>query len=761
MSRDVPYKAWMTLLHGSLSGDLKSHPEKKLADHLCGVARLAQELIRHHDLDDLASDVAVAAYTHDLGKAEPEFQKRVHPPYRGLKTEHSAPSAFFTFTLKTEDGDPFGLFLSAEAVRRHHAKIEDWDILTSNYWQKYRDKTTTINETMKRLISDWPFGIEEKEWKDLIRMCSRVGAYQGDPMEDYWLRLRSILSLLVAGDRMDAIGVEAIDFPAFPVFMPPTFKKHSEMNNWRDLIAEGCRKNVAEVTAPGLFTLTLPTGSGKTCIGLRAAHTIAEKLGYKTIVYALPFISIVEQNAKVAGGLFGEDAVQEDHSLKLAQNENDEAEEKEACDEDDNWKRMSRLFRYWNASVVITTMVHLWEALYNPKANATMDFHRLRKAVVLLDEPQGIDSRLWRGFGETLEFLSRKWGTVFILMTATQPRIVQGTELAPPCTLPFNRHRYRFLSERHSLQELPDLLQKYTPFAQKSGMVVLNTRKSALTAYRMLKPLLGDAPVFVLTRWMTSVHRRRVLKCIKELEESGEKHYLIATQVVEAGVDLDFDWVFRDVGPLDSVIQVAGRCNRNALREPGYVLVAELCDEKGRAFSKMVYDAVLLDKTRELLTESPEFDDRDVTALVDRYYGSLASALRQQPVWENIREGKWGSYIPLFEDKGNDVPVYVDEDGTLDGMLEELLDTKRTLRNREHLKSLQNRLQQYSIGIDARYLQAWLDRIGGFVGVGEEKIEPYGDFCHIIRASGIGEDEIYHPVAGFQPPDNNVEDDRW
>ena len=466
----------------------------------------------------------------------------------------------------------------------------------------------------------------------------------------------------------------------------------------------------------------------------------------------------MEQNAEFAEKVFGTESVQEDHSLMLSNL--DEEDETQAYDTDGGkataaaWRRSMRLFRYWGSPVVVTTMVQLWNTIFNPKAGATIDFHRLRSAVVLMDEPQGIDCHFWPELGKVLTFIHERWGTVFILMTATQPRIFEGTELAPSVRFPFNRHRYRFVEGRHLLSDLPGLLREHIPaFSESSGMLVFNTRGSARAAYELLKPLFGDAPVFMLSRWMTPWHRRETLDHIKELERKGETHYLIATQVVEAGVDLDFNWVFRDLAPLDSLIQVAGRCNRSAEREDGVVLITALQNENGRSFAGPIYDDVLMDHTRLLLEESPEFDEGDVPDIVARYYEKISNSIEPKALWKNIETGNWGEYTPLFKDTDFDVPVYVDHDGELDDLLDELMTLDRTLDNRERLKALNSRLQQYAIGVKKDLLKGWLDRVGNFVGGSSQNpLEQYGDYC-VIRRSGIGDgpDSPYHPEAGFSP----------
>lgn len=774
MSRDVPREAWRTLLRGSLSGDLKSHPEKRLIDHLLETAELSRQIVEFHGLEDIAFDVEAAALTHDLKKADNRFQQYLEDivaKKKGKRVEHAFPSAFFTMSLFQKLGfEPFEAFFCVEAVRRHHTRIEDWGTL-SNFWVEFLEDQQVLEKyvNINALIHEWAYALDEAFVESFIDSIGN--RYSGKyPFPDYWLKLRSVLSVLVAGDRLDAINVRAMDFQPLPDFQPYPFTNDTSLSErrrvtdaWRSEVAESCLHSVAEICSPGLFTLTLPTGAGKTNIGLRTAHTLAKKLGYSTIVYALPFISIVEQNAKFAKDVFGVESVQEDHSLMLSGLDDEDEVENEVpeydipgkeADRTMAWRRSMRLFRYWGSPVIVTTMVQLWNTIFNPKAGATIDFHRLRSAVVLMDEPQGIDCHLWPELGKVLSFIHERWGTVFILMTATQPKIFEGTELAPCVRFPFNRHRYRFVEGKHLLSDLPGLLREHIPaFSESSGMLVFNTRGSARAAYELLKPLFGDAPVFMLSRWMTPRHRRETLDLIKDLERKGETHYLIATQVVEAGVDLDFNWVFRDLAPLDSLIQVAGRCNRSGEREDGFVLITALQNENGRSFAGPIYDDVLMDHTRLLLEESPEFDEGDVPDIVARYYEKISNSIEPKALWKNIKEGKWGEYIPLFKEMDFDVPVYVDHDGNLDDLLNKLMTLDRTLDNRERLKALNSRLQQYAIGVKKDLLKGWLDRVGNFVvDDSQGPVEQYGDYC-VIRRSGIGDgpDSPYHPEAGFSP----------
>ncbi|WP_270553771.1 CRISPR-associated helicase Cas3' [Cloacibacillus evryensis] len=759
--------AWTRLLLGSLSGELESHPGRKLTDHLLESANLAEALLKKHGLELFLDVVMLAVLTHDCAKAKQFFQQHL---YGGKGTEHAAPSSFFALPLN-EELSVNDLFIMAEAVRRHHTCLQNWDDI-ADAWRSSNHAEQLAE--MKDLVPDWP-------WSDVDSIIARIKEFLrgNDPYEDEiedkelfadcWFRLRTVLSLLVAADRMNAIGLDETLFRALPAFKEKVFAIRGKIDEWRGDVARQCFENILKlIIAPGIYTLTLPTGAGKTNIGLCCAHMIAKHLGYETIIYVLPFISVVEQNADFAREVFGKEYVQEDHSLALAFSKTEKGKNGDNPPplSKELWQRLTTLFRYWNSPIIATTMVQLWDAIYNPKALASIDFHRLSHAVVILDEPQGIDCRHWHEFGETLSYISKKFGTVFILMTATQPQIAEAQELAPPVAFPFVRHRYKFLDGSYKLTDLPNILRENCAgFAEKSGMAVFNTRDSALKAYRILKPLLGDN-TYMLSGWMTSNHKRQVLKAVGEHLKKGELCHLIATQTVEAGVDLDFDWVFRDIGPLDSIIQAAGRCNRSALREKGLVLVAELVSDTAslnKSYASMVYDPVILGTTKDFLREHGAFEDNEVGTLVKEYYNILKPKLCPNGLWKNIWNGHWGDFIPLFADNKSEATLYID-DGEVDILLSKLHNLQPSLENREEIKWLRTKLAQYSIGVNPKLLTEWIEAEVCVITSGCAKIERWGDDeFFIVRSNGIGDSDssIYHTTVGFQPQCDLDENDSF
>jgi CRISPR-associated endonuclease/helicase Cas3 len=256
-------------------------------------------------------------------------------------------------------------------------------------------------------------------------------------------------------------------------------------------------------------------------------------------------------------------------------------------------------------------------------------------------------------------------------MTATQPGIVKGVELVKE-TVHFPRERYsiNWVNTPLMVDDLPVFLDD-KGWQSEDSLVILNTRESALRTF--LAAVERKLPAYLLSRWLTAVDRTKTMQTLQEMEEQKQQRCLVSTQVVEAGVDLDFALGFRDLAPFDSIIQAAGRCNRHAgyegLRE---VWVAELANEQGRTLSSFVYDKTLLNQTRTLLSGSQVIPERDVPDKVSEYYRLLEQAVAQDEIWADLCSGKWGSYRYLYDLQMPEVSLVIDSDGTVAELLEEL-----------------------------------------------------------------------------------------
>lgn len=744
-----------------LPGEIYSHEGKKLADHLLRTAAIAQKMAERSGIH-LNREEREAIVLHDLVKAHPLFQKRLAG--ERIRFNHAVPSAILTF-LRT------GRLLCAEAVRRHHTALENlaeikrfWG--NCNYGEARKifkrlpwwPGAATLAEALGVKISCWSDLLPGDElWEEMV--FNRVDLYEpegeGEETAPDWLKLRLLYSLLVAADRLEAMGGE-IAYVPLKISKARVDEYISSLGGrklaqWRNQVREEVVANASEIIKePGVYTLTLPTGAGKTLTGLQIATEVAAKLKAAGIIYVLPFISLVEQNAAVARELFA--TVLEDHYLSFtSEKPGEEAEEQDAG------RRFLAFYRYWQEPVIVTTLAKMWEVLFSPRANDTMSFHRLSRAIVLLDEPQSIPAACWEGFGKTLTLLSRELGTVFILMTATQPGIVAGRELTPvPVNFPAVRHEFHWLNRRLTLAEAADFLVA-KGFLAGDSLIVLNTRQAALRMYLEIKKR-GADPLF-LSAWLTPVHREEIFRVLKEREEKKEPRCLVSTQVVEAGIDLDFAMVFRDLGPMDSIVQVAGRCNRNAGQERGQVYIAELVDENGRNYASYIYDSTLLNHTRHVLKE--RFDERDCGEIIKTYFRAVQTAVKNSDLWRNIREGRWGEYVDLYAEKRPDEVLLV-VDGAAGGTgerLRELLaivcsppapEDKNRLQTVERKRLAFREITRHAISVPKKYLEEWYQREGGMIYGREEPCirELFPDLW-LVQGEGIG--RIYRRETGFIP----------
>lgn len=752
-----------------------SHPGKPLEGHLVNTRAIALTMAKHYQvsLDEMEQ---AALLMHDLAKAHPGFQKRLcqacsaancrqvctQCPSELMYTGHAAPSASIVLAYTKS-------LLLAEVVRRHHSSLQNLGEV-KNYWINgdYSDRIKELeaipawpgiaslclwDEVPEQWLDIFP---DEENWEDLCFEKIELGLEEDNPeqMSQHWLTMRKTYSLLVAADRWDAaVGGEwkKEHWSLQPQRIEAFLKKiqdeskqlgRSELAVWRsDLYKQVLASASEKIITPGLYTLTLPTGAGKTLIGLSAAALAAKRLSGTGIIYVLPFISLVDQNAEVARQLF--DYVQEDHHLAYRDSDKTDNSNLQARQE------FLSFFRYWDEPVVVTTLSKLWEVLYSPRANDSMNFHRLSHAVVVLDEPQSIPARYWEGLGKTLKLISEQWGTSFILMTATQPAIVDGTELVEETVyFPRERHCIHWIDNPCPIDDLPKLMDE-KGWREKDTLVILNTRESAFKI--LLAAGERNLPTYLLSRWLTPADRSQIMKRLQEMERLGKQRCLISTQVVEAGVDLDFSLVFRDLAPFDSIIQAAGRCNRHAQDlHLGEVWLGELKDDYNRSLCSYVYEKTLLNQTRILLSECRSLSEREVPKWVAEYYRRLSQSVSQDEIWSDICKGRWGSYRYLYEQEVPEIALLIDTDGTLYKYLEELHELKPSYNNLARRRDIHRLLGQHTINVPVKYIEEWDTQAKGFL-INEDKpiLEEVSPSLWLLHPEGIG--EIYSPSCGFIP----------
>lgn len=562
-----------------------------LEDHLLSVARLAAASASHFQSEKWAE---LAGKWHDLGKYRPGFQRYVRQDrgsdahiegkVGGREKTHSAAGALWAIqTLSKAHGEPGELAarVFAYLIASHHAGLYDWN------------GTETTSGLDARLTSeDSQFELTEALEANPTAHILSAGDFTPDLRDipggsaGFSLWVRMLFSALVDADFLDTEayfdagkpdarkGFPSIDtlLPAFNAHMASVSEKAapSTVNTLRAEILRQCRDRAA--LPPGFFSLTVPTGGGKTLASLAFAleHINAHKaLRLRRIIYAIPYTSIIEQTANVFREAFkslGDEVLIEHHSQAESNEKDETSRSRLACEN-------------WDAPLIVTTNVQLFESLFAAKTSRCRKLHNLVNSVIVLDEAQQLPPEFLQPILDVLNLLVKHYGVTVVLCTATQPALSSTNYFDASQNLRGLGNVREIIDDPDSLYaqlkrvnvELPNDWQ--TPMewpavaaalsAQDCVLAIVNTRKDARELFKLL-----PAGTLHLSALMCGEHRSAVIEQIKarlEAKRDGrdqEPLRVVSTQLVEAGVDLDFPVVWRALAGLDSIAQAAGRCNR-------------------------------------------------------------------------------------------------------------------------------------------------------------------------------------------------------
>lgn len=528
-----------------------------------------QTLEDHHDqVSKMATDrgqimglgiaAGVAGAFHDFGKNDPDFQKVLAG--QRLRVDHSTAGGMLLMSRATAR-DRFAAEILAHAILGHHAGLPD--------------STGPASVSMRRdgFVDRVPPEVAQRTVVDLLPAARElVAKCRADSVAfDLALAGRMVFSCLVDADRRDTAAFYGEggdrDWPVLADLLPSwrmAFDAYvaalpqGELAPLRNQILGHVRAGAS--LSPGLFTLTVPTGGGKTLASLGFALDHAALHGHRRVIYAIPYTSIIDQTASTFRTIFGE-GVLEHHSAIDQLSPGAEGREK-----------LKLAMEDWAAPLVVTTNVQLFESLFAARPSACRKLHNIAGSVIVLDEAQCLPRGLLAPTLRMIEALAAQYGCTVVLCTATQPAFdsceldrgrkermglkLADRELAPdPEVLAGRLRRARIVSGG----EMSDATLREALQANPQGMVIVNTRAHALQLYQAIKDLPG---ALHLTTRQCPAHRRQILARIRDQLRKGAPCRLIATSLVEAGVDLDFPKAWRAEAGLDSVIQAAGRVNR-------------------------------------------------------------------------------------------------------------------------------------------------------------------------------------------------------
>lgn len=406
--------------------------------------------------------------------------------------------------------------------------------------------------------------------------------------------------------------------------------EQTTINQLRQKMADACLE--AANRATGIYTLSIPTGGGKTLSSMRFALNHALSANKRRIIYIIPFSSIIEQNAEVFRKKLGitDAEVLLEHHANLVIESDDESEESE--------RKQALMQDNWDSPIIVTTMVRFLENVFAGSTRNPRRIHQLLNSILIFDEIQSLPPKCLSMFTSLINFLKNYGNTTTLLCTATQPTLEKrkvalekavDSEIVPDLpaiSTAFERVQVidKTLDEGWQAQELADFALEIVA-EERNLLMILNTKKAVRSVYQML--LDSDVPVFHLSTAMTPNHRSLVLETIRKALEQNERIICVTTPLIEAGVDVSFSCVVRSISGLDSIAQAAGRCNRNGESlqpQPVYLVnpVRELenIDKMAEIKTKAGITRELLQDRKYLKDESSLLTPDLMTRFFDKFY---------------------------------------------------------------------------------------------------------------------------------------------
>ncbi|MBP3701319.1 MAG: CRISPR-associated helicase Cas3' [Lachnospiraceae bacterium] len=663
--------------------------KQTVLQHLEGTARLASEFAGVFGEEEMGRLIGLA---HDIGKYTPGFQKRLHG---GPKVDHSSAGAFEVMNLKQ--------FPASFCIGGHHGGIPDGG---------GRGDSGEQGTLMGRLakvrsgrVEDYTAFRKEIELPQ-VSLQNQIG--KNLPADCFLIRL--LFSCLVDADYLDTerfmdgedcnqnksgwsnpADMEELD-KRLQKHISKWFPPQNDLNRLRCEILESCITR-GEEERPGLFSLTVPTGGGKTVASLAFALRHAKAHGKRRIIYVIPYTSIIDQTADVFKKILGEENVLEHHSGIVYEDEGGTSKET---------IRKIKATENWDMPVIVTTAVQFFESLYSNKPSKCRKLHNIADSVIVLDEAQMLPIPYLRPCVHGIAQLVERYHVSAVLCTATQPALENifkkylpdypTIELCPEeirQNAIFRRVTYH-KAGRLAWEEVGNALNEH-----HQVLCIVNSRKNANQLFQMLE---GEG-TFHLSTLMYPEHRRQILREIRKRLAEGERCKVVSTSLIEAGVDVDFPTVFREEAGLDSILQAAGRCNREGKRSKteSTVTVFQAENKPPQLF------AIPIGATRSVLMHREDISSEEA---IHEYFSELLdlkgeNAQDKKQILKRMESGDFPfkSIAEDFKLIENDVKTVYIPNG-------ENRDLISRLRQGERSRKLFRELGQYGVSVYKQHYEA-------------------------------------------------------
>lgn len=691
------------------SFDILSHPQKLLREHVEGMLSFAS--------NDLERDVILF---HDIAKAKEPFQIFIRDTSLKVDNkEHSLLSGYY-FLLNSKHSDLdtcFGLL----AILSHHGHIKNFDAIVKNdnelylarnfekskefaFWDEVGERAKSVDIYSNIEVGYDDFMSKANKMAQNIRLMT-IKKFQ---YEDF-IKFKSLYSSLLYADKFEAIFDKGKEQgKAIPLKELEEYMTKLPFNAKRNAFREYVLNNFD--SSYKLFTLTAPTGYGKTLTALN----FALKFGRERIIYALPFTSIIDQTYDIISDIYKDNkdvlVVKAHHKTTV-----DDVEDKNNDNEDDisedRYSKIKFLMESFSGDINITTLYQLVFAIFGNKNRDNIKFNQLKDSVVIIDEFQAVPYTFRKDFIELCKIISKTLNTVFIFMSATMPYIENKEDFKELSNLDYfqeqDRYEIKWLELGNEDEREVNLISKVKEEAKsKNTLLVVNTIAKAQELFVRFR---GEYRTFCLNGYMYDEQKRDVIEKVKTLMSNGEKVLLVSTQSIEAGVDLDFDVGFREISPISSIIQTAGRVNRHFGDKKGTLYIFDSVSK----YEKAIY------KDLQLITENmiPMFKERwsvsekETLAFVEEYFYKIHEKLEKSLIEGEINKLAFADINKAIDQKMSEdykVGIIIEpSDGFIKRFEAELFEINsnkelekfdQLARMKDHIKTL----SKYSVNIGVK-----------------------------------------------------------
>lgn len=713
----------------------QSHPNKLLIEHIEDVNKNSKVFI-NKESEEILNALEIAAKTHDFGKYTTYFQKRLYDKSdKNHLGDHSYISAIFGsfISINRLGEDSFLPLIVYSAIIHHHGNLKEiknklpktlrkssnieieikdinkqLDDMDKNYEDILNDmKALNLQNEFKRFMKERPI---EKTLFHIRKLYSIIS-------DDKLFYLHQLIySALIDGDKISASqtklnSIKAIDYNYILELYDSRFPKREGISSLRREIFETIQMNIENNYNERLFSITAPTGTGKTLAGFYAAKKLSTHFGDRKIIYALPFTSIIDQNYHVIYNLHQElKDFEENTSSYLIKHHHLSEYEYIGGDNNYDLDQSKLIIESWHSSIIITTFVQFFESILGNKNKMLKKLHSIKGSIIILDELQSIPIKFWELIDYLLRKISQELDCIIITMTATKPVILKDSiELLHNYQEYFktlNRVELSYDDSPRTIQEFSENFIK--ELEDKSYLIVCNTIGQSLKLYEKMQAI--DREVIYLSTNIVPKDRKERIDYIKKTMENNP--IVISTQVIEAGVDLDFDCVIRDLGPLDSIIQAAGRCNRNNISK-GQVKVVKMINDKEELFGKYIYGSILLNTTDEILKQRP-LQESDFLDLIERYFLEVYKKKNTGDIFNEYKDamdrldfetiGKFS----LIENRPNYIDVFFE----IDEQAVDIIDEYKKIKNIKDVKikyqkllQINPKMRNYTISLPDKFVK--------------------------------------------------------